>query len=337
MKTFKIIVLILVMLIINSSSIIYIGDTSVVDKKDVIKITTIPDINKVSFDIKEDDKTFNILNRYPDLMDLINGTNIKIPVENKFIPQGIALVNNYYFIVGYYDNKRNSSCYILDEIGNVVNVVELDTSSHVGAISYDERRGIIWIPGNNGVLNAYNVSDFFYEDKIESIYQFDNVSDGLKDFQDITRNLIAYLTIDGDYLYIGNFFINYECLVKKYKIINYGECVELVYISSFNVPKRTQSILFVEHEKNKYMILSRSYGRSKYSYLDIYLYDDTIKSYNGLEIKRIKCPPMLEQININESKVYLLFESNAYKYWNSPEKIENVLSLNVDELLSATL
>ncbi len=335
MKTLKIILLSLITLVgINASSLMVVSNTSLVEKREVIENIKVPDISELSFDVKEDDSTFNILNNYPDLVNIVKSTNIKIPVENKFIPQGIALVNNYYFIVGYYDNYRNSSCYILDEFGSVVNVVELDTNSHVGSISYDEKRNIIWIPGNNGVLNVYNVSDFFNKSKVKSIYKFNNVSDGLKDFQDSTRNLIAYLTIDGDYLYIGNFFIEYECLIKKYKIINTGECIDLIYISSFNVPKRTQSILFVQNNKHKYMLLSRSYGRSKYSYLYVYLYDDNITNYKNKEIIKIKFPPMLEQININASKVYLLFESNATKYWNSFEKMEYVLTINLDDLLN---
>lgn len=269
-----------------------------------------------------------ILNNYPELKQLTYKANINIPTYNNFIPQGITKVDNYYFITGYYDNLQNSKCYVLNSFGNIVNEIELDTNSHVGSISYDKNRNLLWIPDNNGILNAYNYNDFFKYKKVYALYKIDNISNGLIDYQDANKNLIAYLCIKDNYIYIGNFFINKKCLVKKYYI---NDDFKLDYINSFKVPNKTQSIDFIKHNNKEYLILSQSYGRNNSSYLYFYEYNSSIKDYN-LELMKIKVPPMLEQINVEDNHIHLLFESNASKYNNCLEKIDTIISINIKKL-----
>lgn len=219
--------------------------TSILDNNQPTN-SIIPEINKLSL-INENIRT--ILDSYTDLKHLIIEANIPIPISENFVPQGITTIDIYTFIVGYYDSGNYSKCYILNSLGKIVNSVELDTNSHVGAISYDKKRNLVWIPNNNGILNAYDLSDFFHKKKVNALYKFDYVSEGLIDYQNIKKKLIAYLCVDDDYIYLGNFFIDHECTIKKYQILDNDIGIELKYISSFNVPKRTQSIEFVEQNK----------------------------------------------------------------------------------------
>ncbi len=298
------------------------------------KDNVIPAINIIKKDDLINENVMSTLNNYSSLKTMIKEANIQIPVENKFIPQGITLVRGHYLITGYYDSHKKSKCYVIDALGDIVNIVELDTDSHVGSISYDEKRQLLWIPDNDGVLNAYTVSDFFTKQNVKAKYKFNYISEELIDFQNSSKKLIAYLCVDGDYLYIGNFFINSECTVKKYKITSNDKKIDLKYIDKFIVPKKTQSLDFVEYNHKKYLLISQSYGRSFSSFLYVYEYEEKRKNYVGAELKKIKTPPLMEQISVNDSLLYLLFESNASKYWNCKERIEFIMSLNVNDLLN---
>lgn len=335
MKIFKIIILILIIFCLTAN-VSYSQDsiTTVLNNHQSTDNNTIPDINKIFSKKLIDDNTLNILNNYLDLKLAVKEANVRVPTSNGFIPQGITLVGSNYFITGYYETHKNSSCYIVDELGDIINIVELDTNSHVGSISYDKKRNLLWIPDNDGILNAYNSTDFLEKKEVHALYKFDYVSQGLSDFQNSSKKLIAYLCVDGDYIYVGNFFIDYECTVKKYHIVDNDEGIILNYVNKFKLPKRTQSIVFVEYNERKYMLLSQSYRRRNSSYLYVYQYDESKEKYSGMELKKIEIPPMLEQISVYNNSVYLLFESNASKYWNCPEKIEFIITINLLDLLN---
>lgn len=102
------------------------------------------------------DDVFSLLSEYPDFKRVLKHANIDIPTINDFIPQGITLMKDYYIISGYYEKGNNSKCYVIDQNGKIINEVELDTTSHVGAIYYDALLNLIWLPDNEGV--AYRES-----------------------------------------------------------------------------------------------------------------------------------------------------------------------------------
>lgn len=92
-------------------------------------------------------------------------------------------------------------------------------------------------------------------------------------------------------------------------------------------------MMIVKKNNQKYMLLSRSYGRHNSSQLDVYKYDEEVRDYNGLEIKVIDLPPMLEQISMQKRDLYLLFESGANKYADCEEIIDVIPIIDIDELL----
>lgn len=112
------------------------------------------------------DEVKSILYKYPSLEKTIKNAFIKVPSDEGFIPQGIEIVNSYIFITGYFEENRNSLCYILDESGKIINKVEFDMNSHVGGISYDKNTNLIFIPGEEDSVLAYNVFDFFTKNKV---------------------------------------------------------------------------------------------------------------------------------------------------------------------------
>lgn len=334
MKKTKLLMLCLICLccLVSGNRIYYFASSIIIQSKIIIDGTEVIDV-----DIKKpitDEGMLELLANYPDLRDSILNAEISIPLVDDFIPQGLAVIDDNILITGYYETKTNSKCYILNNRGEIINVVELDTNSHVGAIAYDEAHDLIWIPDNRGIINAYNKSDFFWKQNVKAKYQYMGNSEELIDFKDSNSKHIAYLYVDNNYLYFGNFFVNKNCIVKKYEIVSKENLIDLKYVSSFNVPSRIQGMTFLEKDNEKYMLLSRSYGRGNSSQMYVYNYDDSIVDYNGLEIKMMEYPPMLEQINIDKKYLYLLFESGATKYDDCLEKMKVIPIINVNEVLN---
>lgn len=290
-----------------------------------------PTIKKVK---KIDENTYLKLDYYEDLKNLISNIKIKIPVNGEFIPQGLTRVQDNLLLSGYYDSKINSRIFIIDESGNTSKSVELDTNSHVGAISYDNKNKLLWGPGNEGVLYAYDIKDVFQKNKIERVYKFDNLALDFKNYFEKEKNAIDYLNYDDGYLFIGNFQAHENSKIKKYKIQNKSKKTELDYCGEFYVPSKVQGLTFIEYNKTKYMILSRSYNRFKKSEVIVYEYKDGITDYNNLELKTITTPPLQEQIAINDEHLLILFESNANKYKSAKEKMEYLLEIDIDKLLN---
>lgn len=280
-----------------------------------------------------DEEILNSINNYDNLKKVILNASINTPIDKDLIPQGIEIVKSKIFITGYYENNENSKCYVLDKSGNVRNIVTLDNNSHVGSIAYDEVNDLIWIPGNDGLLNAYKREDFIKKKEVEATYQFSGFSLDLKDYKDKNKLHIAYIYIDNDNLYFGNFFINKSCIIKKYKIVKNGNMIDLQYVQTFTGPEKVQGMTLYKKDNQEYLILSKSYGRHNSSQIYVYHYDEEIVDYNNLEIKVIDLPPMLEQISLNNNKLYLLFESGANKYYDCEEKLDVIPVIDIDELL----
>ncbi len=265
---------------------------------------------------------------YPDLTKLLKKSNIEVPIYENLIPQGLAVVDDYIFIT-VYDNFGliNSKVYVIDLLGNMINVASLESNSHVGGIAYDKKNNLIWIPDNDGILNAYNKKDFFKKSHVFCKYRFEDLSDGLIDFNDSKKNAIDYLTIDGENLFIGSFAKYKKGLVKKYHITNN---IELEYINSFEVREKIQGITFY----GDYMLLSSSYGRKKTSNLYVYKYDENIDDYSKKEIVSYKLPSMLEQIVVDKDEVYLIFENTAKKYFDSIDKVGYICVLDAQKVIN---
>lgn len=278
-----------------------------------------------------------LASKYPDLLDSIIKSNINLPNLDNMIPQGITIMDKYFLITAYdKTGESNSKCYVLSLKGKLVNTVELDTNSHVGAIAYDSINNLIWIPENNGLLNAYDSKQFLKENKVTFKYQFDDVGDRLKNYENKLKNLIAYLCIKDNKIYIGSFDDTDKGLVKEYEIIkNKNKEIELTFVSEFKVPSKVQGIDFYTYNEETYLLLSCSYGRFNPSYIYIYKYDETKTDYATSITNKItlKLPPMLEQIIIKEDKLYTLFESYAKEYDNCIEKIGSICIFDLNKII----
>lgn len=277
------------------------------------------------------------LEKYPDLANTLKSYGKHIPILDTMTPQGLTIMKDYTIITAYEPNKeKNSECYVLNSKGEIVNIVSLDTNSHVGAIAHDQANNLIWIPSNNGIINAYDATEFLEKKAVTYRYSFENLSDGLLYYKNSKKKHVAYLTVDDDYLYIGSFLASHNCTIKKFKISKTSEeQIELTFIDEFKVPPQVQSLTFYKNGDDRYLLLSTSFGRKNSSYLHVYKYDESIKDYSKeTAIKKLTLPPMLEQITAYNDELHILFESNAKKYSDCEDKIEKKCVLSIDKILS---
>ena len=293
-------------------------------------LNTIDDVLEYALKPAINEEERNLFSKYPDFKDYLIQANISIPIKDNMIPQGITIYNNLYLITAYDSlGNVNSVCYVVTKYGKLLKTIDLKTKAHVGSIVYDEFNKLIWLPDINGSLNAYKVDDFLLNDEVSPIYVFDDIGEDLFNYLNNKENDIAYLDVNNNNLYIGSFSINKEGLVKEYKINDNN----LEYISKFKVPEKVQSIAFINDDKINYMLLGRSYGRNNDSYLEIYKKEDN----KIIKVKTLTLPPMLEQISIDDNKLYAIFESNAVKYQESKSKVKDICIFDLNKILEQLL
>lgn len=274
---------------------------------------------------------------YKHYYDNLVSNNMNIPIFNNMVPQGIALYNEYILTTSYDANKESNSCvYFLDKNGNLLNTCSLSNMAHVGGIAYDKINNLVWICGTNGCIDAYNPDDLLTNKVITPLYANFDVGDGLPNYKNPFLNSAAYLTIDGDNIYIGSFSLYTKGKVKKYKIIlNHEERkLTLKYQGMFLVPSKVQGFTFYKKNDQKYIIFSRSYGKDYPSVIQIFKYDDKISSYdNNVFNIAYEAPAMLEQITCDQGLIYSIYESGAKRYSDSSDVITNIHVLDGESLV----
>lgn len=290
-----------------------------------------------SVNVQDRNLSSNTNSPYYGIYECLINDNVDIPLEDYMVPQGITLVDDYTLITSYdYLNEDYSIVYVLDKNGNVINKCSLNNKSHVGGIAFDKDNNLVWITGDNGYINAYDVKNILTEESCYPRFANLDVGEGLANYKDPSTNSVAYLTIYKGDLFVGSFSRYSSGLVKKYTIdLNDAkDKISLKYQESFKVPSKVQGMTFYNSGDNEYIIFSRSYGRNHPSVLQVFKYDD-IKEKIALTRTSIayEVPVMLEQVTISDDKLYALFESGALVYTNSLDTVDNVWTVDAEKLV----
>ncbi len=268
-------------------------------------------------------------------LDIFN-RNIMIPKTDNMVPQGLTVAKDAILISAYnFKGIDNSIIYVLDIDGNIRNICTLDIKSHIGGIYFDKNTGLLWVTGHNGHINTYFIEDILNSEYATATYDFD-VGENLPDFKDPSMKEASFLTIHEDILYVGNFSLKRNGITKKYKINKSNSSISLEYLGFFKIPDKVQGIAFYQYKKEKYIIMSTSFGRKSKSLIKIFKYDENITDYTNSKIPRIsqELPPMAEQIITKDNALLVLFESNSNIYDNCPEKSETLSLLNINDILT---
>ena len=213
-----------------------------------------------------------------------------------YVPQGICEINKKYYITMYDSNHElNSKIRIYDLYFENYEEVLLNNKCHLGGIAYDKKNNKIWLTETNSLsrydINLKKEKEFIIKDIINSSNQ----------------NSIAYVTINDNKLYCGNFTLSKKenPILKEYII----DKDNLILYDTKQFYNKVQGLFF----KDDTMYVSTSYGRHNKSHLII-------------NEKEIEMPPLMEQILINhDDKLVMLFECNAEKYKTSKKSYDIII------------
>ena len=243
-----------------------------------------------------------------------------------YVLQGLCKVDNKYLLSAYDCNHNNKSViYILDEDLKKYTIKELDTYSHVGGITYDPKNELIWTTDTDGTITAYDKNEIFsYHPIITSKYKNIYVGDDLNNI--FGKCSAAYITYNDNKLYVGNFNIKDNTIIKEYEIKDNG----MIDTSNFNKITTSgfiQGITFYEENDKKYLIVSSSFGKHFDSTLQIYDYETLEK------IKEIKTREMMEEIIVDDDKLITVYESNA-KIYKRHKKGTDIIISNINKIIT---
>ena len=262
-------------------------------------------------------------------------------VTNGYTPQGLAYIeeNNIVLETAYKKNSV-SKLFVIDlETGKLLYEYDLlrsngkENTNHVGGIATDGDN--IWITSDYEV-NIYKLSDIL-----------DTTSSNIKSKQD------SKIPIRGDFCYyknkvlwIGDFFLKpfYNVPDDNPLLLYYEVNNSLDYDKpklAISLPKMVQG-MSIDEDNNFYFTASFTnlINSTLYKYKDVTderslkikinnKYIPYYKFTNESLLSTKKLPPMAEGMFYKDGYLYILFESNANKYFFADPKIKNVIKYKV--------
>lgn len=250
-------------------------------------------------------------------------------------PQGLALSEEWLFISLYCgDHQHHSQIMVFDRrSGKHSKNVVLPKRPHVGGLAYDSEKAILWvtITGNgSGRVGALSLTKLFADNSEQTGVPI--VFDSIVDLHKIER--ASYLTCYQQELIAGSFALKGSGLIAYYTLPHAAGSEDVAKKTRFSpriqisTTTKVQSIAFYQ----EWVFLARSFGPSA---SEIWIFPKEAAAFNKKTVSfRIKCPPYLEQIVVEEYRLYCLFESGATAYRHkTPWPIEEVLVLDIPTLL----
>ena len=207
--------------------------------------------------------------------------NIKLPLEDNEVPQGICRVNNTILVSCYMDNHEQSRVLMLDLDGSRTKTIILNNKAHVGGISYDQKHNLIFICDTKGKISSYPYHEFINENYIHQ-KKYDVSSNSLGgDLLIEDGNLVcSYLTCYDQKLYVGSFNKTKNGLIKVYDILRKEEGITLKYLYEFKVPRKSK-------ELNTIAIVTHG-GVYRSIYKNILRVDKKLEQIDDLAITELK-------------------------------------------------
>lgn len=280
------------------------------------------------------DETYETSYEDSNLLNVIFDENNDI-IYDDMVPQGITLIDDYVVISAYDTNYLNNSMlYLFDRDFNYIKSITLDNHAHVGSVSCDKKRGLLWVAGSYGCVNAYALSSIIYgHDEIKPIYKNVYVGKHLPSYLNPFVPAVSYLTIDGDYLYVGNYSLIDNANLKRYRIsIDDKKTLHLDHDKSYRMPTKVQGVSIYHDGEDDYILFSRSCGKKYSSIVQVCEFSDEIIDFRGVPSHVFEAPKMLEQVSIDGNDLYVLNESQAKKYFNGFRE-DTVLKTDVKKLV----
>lgn len=252
-----------------------------------------------------------------------------IKYVGRYVPQGVCVINDK-TIISLYDSLglSNSILCVYNHDSNTYSKVNLDMTAHVGGICYDDINELLWVTGKSGNVRCYDINDLD-KSSIKSLSGDIFVGDELINHKGVCS--AAYITINSNKLYVGNFVLHGNGILKEYDILKNGNDIKLNYVKDYVAPNKTQGICFYAKDDKEYIMFSRSYGTEIDSLLHIYEFDENFNA-NISNSTQYYMDPMLEQVVINDDELLAVFESNA-SFYSDGSYEDDLVSVDINRLI----
>ena len=254
---------------------------------------------------------------------------------DKMIPQGLCLTDEFILITAYCeDTTLPSVIYVMDRSGNYKTTIslykysnngefseaegdDLNTSicsSHVGGIAFDGSR--VWVAqSKTGRIDAISI------DRLRTAVNAGEDAVGLS--FDTTYNCgytVSLLTWYRDRLWVGTDNTATNSVIHGFKVIFENDKATLAGSDAFSVPVNANGAAFTNVDGRDWLVVNESKGRKKPSAMHIFevgIGDSTVNTI--VKKGNITLPPMAEEIEICNDRIYTLFESAAKKYYEGTD------------------
>ncbi len=267
----------------------------------------------------------------------------KLPLmeeNNFFVPQGICSIDDN-IIISCYDStkKSNSLLYIFDKTGKYKKIF-LDCKVHAGGICYHKETDSLFVTGS-GSKNTSFIHKYCGKSILKAIdnsmvlmtgkYCVDD--DGSLYSSSARRSSPAYICCFENKVFLGNFtnfFDIKKSIIKEFAILkdgSLGKCLKKIK----NPYNNTQGLCLVKKDDEILYLFSRSSGTKKKSLINV------AKSVTNklININSIIMPSMLEQINVYNDNLLVIFESAAYIYRKKAISVnDEIFLLDLNKILN---
>lgn len=270
-----------------------------------------------------------------------------------YTPQGITIVDGMCLISAYNKDNSNSRIYMYDKNSKYKGLITLDSTAHVGGITYDYRNNLLFVTESKGKVAAYDWSvlklyleqnnySFDFTDKKTDFGTDDIIFDAEKIMPDDFKASTIYY-YDG-YLYVAHFNPTEKGLLKKFKIIlNNGKLEYQDTNTDFKCPMQTQGIAITDYNNKKYLIVSQSLEIAEILVYEInedtYKYVGSVQGIDPTTIEMVvgaisgMLPPLNEGISDINGIEGVKVNSDNIVYFVS-EKNDKIFSITMGNLLN---
>ena len=258
-------------------------------------------------------------------------------------PQGMAISDDYIFISAYcHTHMHNSVIYMLDRrTGEFMKEIPLRSRAHVGGLAYDPVHRNLWVSGGSaGAAKAvaYTI------DSLEK-YDLSREKKSIKSKFSYTLATIArnsYMSYSDGYLIIGYFTPQGPSTLQKFRITEDGGLASQIIVENDEIHESvmadftatTSNQIQSALETDGFVLLSKSYGPFD-SQLQMYDNRAFLSSFEERNADRIYLfPQKMEQICVDDDRLYCLFESAAYAYRSQPLlRLDRIMVFNLGDIL----
>lgn len=246
-------------------------------------------------------------------------------------PQGICFTEEYLLVSSYSTaNKDHLGCiHVFDrKSGEYLVTLGMKEKSHLGGLTFDGEN--LWVcHSDNNTLESIPYS-FIQKAAADKSQKVVDCSKMFKEYHvSNSPSCIAY--------YEGKLWVATHTRVFNSEVIAY-EVTEngLEQRERCRIPSKVQGITFDEDGQ---VYISTSYGRTKSSYLKVYVSLKALHVNPEYPAFQVEMPPCSEEITLEGEHIYVLFESAGEKYFEGTDgkgisisPIEKILTITKNSI-----